>query len=395
MDSEKTKVLILGGGFGGVKTALELADNRHFSVTLISDQTNFRYYPALYHAATGGSALASSIPLSEIFADKDVKVVHDSAKKLDRLANKVECSSGKSYNYDILVVALGVVTNYFGIKGLKKYSYGIKTLQDAYELRQHLHQLIVDEQKPDPNYVVIGGGATGVELAGALPSYLKHIMQKHGLAQKRLHVDLVEAEARLMPSMPRSYSLAVQRRLRRLGVEIHLNQRVEAETADKLLLSGRPIASHTVIWTAGVTNHPFLATNKFKLNEHGKAIVDELLQSEEDIYIIGDNAGTRYSGMAQTALHDALSISDNLQRLAKGERPRPYKPRMPIYITPAGPRWAAVQWGSMHIYGRAGWLLRKTADLIAYHDLQPWWLAYKHWAAANSSAETCPLCARP
>src|SRR3990167_2056274 len=112
MSSEKTKVLILGGGFGGVKTALELADNPHFSVALISDQTDFRYYPALYHAATGGSPLASSIPLSEIFTNKRVRIVKDIAKKLAREARKVECASGKSYHYDILVVALGVVTNY-------------------------------------------------------------------------------------------------------------------------------------------------------------------------------------------------------------------------------------------------------------------------------------------
>ena len=394
MNSEKTKVLILGGGFGGVKTALELADNPRFSLTLISDQTNFRYYPALYHAATGGSSLASSIPLSEIFVEKDVKVVHSSAKKIDREARKIRCSSGQSYSYDILVVALGVVTNYFGVKGLKEYSYGIKTQKDAQELRDHLHQLIVDEQKPDLNYVVIGGGATGVELAGALPAYLKHVMQRHGLPPKAVHVDLVEAESRLMPSMPRSFSLTVQKRLRRLGIELHLNQRVEAETANKLMVSGQPIQSQTVIWTAGVTNHPFLSANKFRLSEHGKVLVNELLQAEEDIYIIGDNADTPYSGMAQTALYDAIFIANNLQRLAGGERPLPYKPRKPIYVTPAGPHWAAVQWGSLHIYGWLGWLLRRMADLIAYHDLQPWWPAYKHWMAANSNVETCPVCRR-
>ncbi len=395
MSSQKTKVLILGGGFGGVKTALELADNPHFSITLVSDQTNFRYYPALYHAATGGSPLASSIPLSEIFSDKNVRIVKDTAKKLDREARKVECTSGKSYAYDILVVALGVITNYFGIKGLKKYSYGIKTLEDAQELRNHLHQLIADEHEPDLSYVVIGGGATGVELAGALPSYLRLIMKKHGVPQKAVHVDLVEAESRLMPRMPKSYSRAIQRRLRRLGIELHLNQKVEAETAEKLMVSGRPIQSQTVIWTAGVTNHPFLTANKFVTSGHGKVAVNEMLQAEEDIYVIGDNADTPYCGMAQTALHDAIFVAGNLQRLARGERPLPYKPRKPIYVTPAGPRWAAVQWGNLHIYGWLGWLLRETADLIAYHDLQPWWPAYKHWIAGNSSAESCPVCARP
>ena len=238
----------------------------------------------------------------------------------------------------------------------------------------------------------MGGGPSGVELAGALPFYLRHIMKKHGLPQKNIHVDLVEAEPRLMPRMPKSYSRAIQRRLQRLGVKLYLNQKVEAETADKLMLSDHPIDSHTVIWTAGVTNHPFLSANKFQLNERGKALVDELMQAEEDIYVIGDNADTSYSGMAQTALYDAVFVSDNLQRLARGDRPRPYEPKKPIYVTPAGPKWAAVQWGSLHIYGWLGWMLRELADLVGYHDLQPWWRASQKWLASNTSVESCPIC---
>lgn len=393
MAYEKTKVLILGGGFGGIKAALELSDNDHFAVTVVSDQKNFRYYPALYEMATGGNPTAASIPLSEIFTNKNLELIQDSAKKLDRESRKVECASGKEYDYDILVVALGVVTNYFGIKGLKKYSYGIKTLEEAQELRGHLHQLIEDEGRPDLSYVVVGGGATGVELAGALPSYLRHIMKKHGVPAKKINVDLVEAESRLMPRMPKTYSRTVQTRLRKLGVELRLNQKVEGETADRLMLGDQPILSQTVIWTAGVTNHPFCAANKFGLSPNGRAAVNELLQAEDDIYIIGDNADTQYSGLAQTALHDGIFVANNLQRLARGDRPLPYKPRRPIYVTPVGPRWAAVQWGRVRIYGQVGWLLREAADLVAYHDLQPWWPAYKHWVAANSHIETCKVCA--
>lgn len=392
MVTDKQKVLILGGGFGGVKTALELASHPHYAVTLFSDSPNFRFYPALYRAATGGNALAASIPLSEIFADKDVKIVKDNAKKLDRENKRVECTSGKNYGYDILVIALGAVTNYFGIKGLKQYSYGIKTLEEAQELRDHLHKLICDSGKPDLNYVVIGGGATGVELAGALSAYLKHVMKRHQLPKKAVHIDLVEAESRLMPAMSRHYSSAVARRLRRLGIKLHLDQRVEAETTDQLMVSGHPIASHSVIWTAGVTNHPFLSANKFQIGDHGRVHVNEMLQAEEDIYVIGDNADTKYSGLAQTALHDAIFISNNLKRLSKGERPLPYKHRRPIYITPTGPHWAAVQWRNLHIYGLLGWMLRNVADLIAYHDLEPWWRAVEHWSAENQQENTCPIC---
>src|SRR5581483_8896299 len=121
---EKQKVLILGGGFGGIKAALEL-QHSNLDVTLVSDRPNFRFYPTLYHTATGGSRVASSIPLAEIFTSKKINIVIDEAVKLDRKTKSVICKSGKKYSYDYLVVALGVITNYFNIKGLDEYSYGI------------------------------------------------------------------------------------------------------------------------------------------------------------------------------------------------------------------------------------------------------------------------------
>jgi NADH:ubiquinone reductase (H+-translocating) len=392
MANQKTKVLILGGGFGGIKTALELSTNKAFGVTLISDQENFRYYPALYRSATGGRAAASQIPLPEIFDNKPVKIVHGSAEAVDRAAKKVSTKSGEKYSYDVLIIALGVTTNYFGIKGLAEFSYGIKSQQEAQELRDHIHKLLLDEGKPDVNYVVIGGGPTGVELAGALPAYIKHIMKRHGLRNKKLHIELVEAAPRLMSRMPKSYSQAVARRLRRLGIALHLNQTVQAETIDSLMISGHSIQSHTVVWTAGVTNHPFFSANEFNLTEHGKVKVNEFLQTEPDIYIIGDNADTPYSGMAQTALHDAKFLASNLSRQADGKRLRAYKPKRPIYVTPAGPRWAAVLWNNVHIYGWLAWLLRSAADFAGYHDYEPWWTASKHWMAEYETETACAVC---
>jgi len=392
-DPKKQKILILGGGFGGIKTALELADNPRFEVTLLSDRRDFRYYPLLYRSATGGSRVASSIPLTEIFEGKDLSITQDEATGLDRNQKTIKGKSGKSYSYDLLIVALGVVTNYFGIKGLKEYSYGIKTLEDAHELRDHLHKQLVDEQKPDLNYVVIGGGATGVELAGVLPGYIGHIMKRHGLPKRQVEVDIVEAKERLIPDMNERYSRALAKRLSKLGVELHLDQRVEAETADSLVVSGNLIRSRTVIWTAGVTNHPFLKHNGFTLSDRSKAVVNENLQTEPDIYIIGDNADTPYSGLAQTALRDGLYVSDNIKRRAAGKSPLPYKPKRPAYVTPCGNWWAAVSWGSLQLYGLPGWFLRRVADFIGYHDLEPWWKASKHWLADNDREESCPICA--
>lgn len=392
MANKTNKVLIVGGGFGGIKAALELSNNENFNISLLSDQKNFRYYPTLFRAATGGKMSASQIPLSEIFAGKNIELINDTANKLNQEDKKIIGASGKSYSYDVLVLALGVVTNFFGIKGLKEYSYGIKSVEEAGRLRDHIHKLLLDEGKPDQNYVVIGGGPTGVELAGALPAYIHHIMKKHKLKDKKLHIDLVEASAHLVSRLPREYSLAVEKRLRKLGVKLYLKQAVQAEDADSLTVGGHSIKSHTVIWTAGVTNHPFYSDNKFALSEHGKVNVDKQLQAGPDVFVIGDNADTMYSGMAQTALYDAVFVAQNLRRRATGKEMRDYKPKKPVYITPVGGSWAAVLWNKVHLYGRAGWMLRSAADFSGYKDYEPWWRASEHWLAEFESEPLCQIC---
>lgn len=394
MHSQKTKVLILGGGFGGLKAALELSGHDHFDIDIISDQTSFRYYPTLYQAAIGGSPLASSIPLTEIISGTNIRLHKDRAEKLNRDEKVVVGGSGHEYRYDVLITALGVVTNFFDIPGLQKYAFGIKSIDEANRLHQHIHDLIVDEGEPDLNYVVVGGGPTGVELAGALPSYIHHIMARHDIKPKKIHVDIVEAAPRLMPRMPKKYSRAVQKHLRKLGVELYLGVKVEAATADKIVVSGHNIESHTVIWTAGVTNHPFMKQNAYNLTDSGRAVVDDYLQTEDNIYVLGDNANTEYAGLAQTAFYDALFVTGNLKRLAKGKAPKAYRPKKPVYVTPAGPYWAAALWGDLLITGRLGWLLRKAADLLAYHDLEPWPKALRHWRESGTAQEQCAICAR-
>lgn len=388
----KHRVVIAGGGFGGVKTALELADDPRFHVTLIADHTDFRYYPTLYRTATGGKRMLSSIPLDEIFAGKPVHILHDRIVSLDRQARTVTTKVGHIVGFEALVLALGVKTNYFHIQGLEELSYGIKTNADAEELKAHLHKQLIDEKKPDLNYVVVGGGPTGIELAGVLPSYLRQITKQHGLPHRAIHVDLVEAAPRLVPRMPKDVSRRLAKQLRKVGVKLYLGTTVQAQTADALMVNDKPIRSHTVIWTAGITNNVFFANQEFQLAKNGKVRVDQFLQSEMGIYVIGDNADTPYSGMAQTALHDGKFVAQNLRRLASKQEPEPYVAKKPIYVFPAGHHWAAVLWGNIRIYGKLGWLLRSLADLVAYHDYEPWQLAGRRWIAEDDQEESCPIC---
>lgn len=391
---KKREIVVVGGGFGGIKTTLDLAGNPAFHVTLVANKPFFEYYPMMYHTAAGGSKVVSSIPLGEVMRNKRVTIIIDEAVKLNRKLKTLRLKSGKKLEYDAIVFALGNVTNYFGIPGMAEYSFGIKSLSEAERLKHHLHQIMSDPIHRNDHYIIIGGGPTGVELAGALPSYIRHLRKQHGIKGRgKPKVELVEAAPRLMPRMPESVSRALAKRLRRQGVKLHFKKPVQAETADTLLLDGKPIRTKTVVWTAGIANNPFFKENGFMLAENGRVQVDQLLQAWPGVFVIGDNANTPYTGMAQTALHDAKFVAENLKRHATGKAPLAYKPKKPIYITPAGKGWAVVVWGKVHFYGRLGWWLRKAADWVGYYDVEPWWKATDRLRADRLKEDNCLICA--
>jgi NADH dehydrogenase len=390
---KKQQVVIVGGGFGGVKAALELCDDPHFHVTLISDDRELRYYPTLYHTATGGRRANSSIAYHTIFADKKLTIIEATVTTIDRKAKTVVTSQGATFAYDSVIIGLGVVTNYFGIPGLPEYSYSIKSQFEVARFKAHLHQQLTDYRQPDLNYVIVGAGPTGIELAGTLPSYLKQLMKNHDLSPRRIHVDLIEAAPRLLPRLPRDTSRTVRRRLNKLGVKLYVGSVVQGQTADELTVNGKAIRSHTVVWTAGVTNHPFFAENKFVLMGHGKVAVDAYLQADDNVFVIGDNANTPFSGLAQTALLDGKFVAKNLRRRARGKSFRSYIAKQPVTVIPAGPRWAAVLWGNIRLYGWIGWVLREAADFIGFRDLEPWSVATKQWLTEFSGQDDCEICA--
>ena len=185
-------IVIVGGGFAGVKAALELCKHSDFTVTLVTKTNIFNYYPTLYKTATGGSRVISSMLLGEIFNGKAVQTIVDTATKIDRAKKNITTATGRTIPYDELILGLGVVTNYFGIEGLEQFSLSMKSIDKAEGLKAHLNAQLRDTGKPDLNYVVVGGGPTGVELAGALPHYMRHLFKKYRLPERPIHVDLIE-----------------------------------------------------------------------------------------------------------------------------------------------------------------------------------------------------------
>ena len=390
---KQTKVIIVGGGFGGIKAALELSKRSDIDVTLISDKDHFIYYPSLYSVATGGSSRQSFVPLKSIFEDTKVNIIVDTIETYDP-HRKLICSADREYSYDKAIFALGVVTSYFGIRGLDQYSFGIKSAAEVDKFRRHIHDEMVSEHKLDKQYVIVGAGPTGVELSAALASYITHIAEAHSVRHKNIRIKLVEAAPRVLPRMSEAASELVRERLAHLGVAVMTDEKVEWQDDDEVFVSGRSIPTHTVVWTSGVSNNPFFEAHNhiFDLAPNKKVVVDKHMMVNDNTYVIGDNAMTPYSGLAQTALHDAIYVAKDIVR-AKHHRARPlYKVVKPPVVIPVGKRWAILEWNRILMVDYFAHMIRRAADFIGYNDMLPIGLAFKSWQSEDTKEYDCEEC---
>jgi NADH dehydrogenase len=326
--------------------------------------------------------MQSWVPLGTIFAGKmNIHVNIDKVTAIDPTTKALTGESGHVYHYERLILAMGTVTTYFGIKGLDEFAYGIKSEEEILRLKHHLYKAIAEDGEVEKQYVVIGGGPTGVELAAALGHYIKRLCTHYCVDHGTIGVTLIEASPRLLPRMKEGTSARVKKRLEKIGVTVYLNERVESASADGLKVSGKPLKSHTIIWTSGVANNPFFADNAehFEFAKNGKLELDQYMRTSDGIYVIGDNASTPFSGLAQTALHDALYVAKNIKRKAHGRKMKKYKPLQPPVIVPVGEDWAAFEWHWLRFYGWPAALLRRAADFIGYRDILPLGQALGVW----------------
>lgn len=391
----KTEVVIVGGGFAGLRVARKLSKSYKVNVTLITDSTTFRYSPALYRSATGFRMRESVIPIAKIVSSyPNLTLIREKAVKIDRSKRKITVESGKSFKYDAAVLCLGVVTSYFNIPGLEEYSFNIKSPEGLLKLKTHLHKTLSDRGVPDANYVVVGGGPTGVELSAALAKYLKHICKKHKIKKHAINLELVEAAPRLLPMLNEKASDKTLKRLRKMHVKTLLNTAVKAETPETLKLPERTIHTKTVIWTAGVTNNPFFKENadQFTFNERGKVVVDNHLQIDPYTFVIGDNAATKYGGLALVAIWDANYTAKTIKRLAKNKKPKKYRQKKPVSVVPAGETWSVLQYRGIVMSGRLPSLLRALADLVGYSDIMGVKKAFAVWKRRTETEEICQKC---
>ncbi len=387
------KVVIVGGGFAGIKAALVLSRDKKVKVTLISDRDNFLYYPALYATATGGSKRQSVIQLSKLFKNTNVTLAQDSVISIDEQRKILVCKDAQ-FHYDRVVFALGVITSYFGIAGLDKYSYSIKSTHEIDRFKKHLHNELIQTKHLDKNYIIIGAGPTGVELSASLTHYLETISRKHAIKHAKIHISLIEAAPRILPRMSERSSELVTTRLKQLGVTVKTNHKVESEDDDSIIINGKDIPSQTVVWTSGVSNHPFFKEHAdvFTMAPNGKVIVDEQLKISKDIYVIGDNAATPYSGLAQTAIYDGIFVAKSITAEAHHEILPRYSARKQPVVVPVGRNWAILEYGSIRITGWLAFLIRRCADMIGYLDFMPFPAALRLFLAESQHEEDCEIC---
>lgn len=401
---KKRKVIIVGGGFGGIATAKEFirANDDNLDVTLISDKMHFEYHPRLYKVVNGFLPLQECILLSQIFDKKNnIDITHDKIVKVDLARRNLLGESGNRYFYDLLILALGSQTTYFGIEGLEKYAFGFKSIEEALRLKQHLHKIIgeakeyadITEKVKLCRILVVGAGASGVELSGELTDYSKKIAKFHNVDPDLVTIDLIEAAPRILPAIDKKIAQRAEKHLRSLGVNIFTNRMVVKEDIEEVVLKDMSLSSQTLIWTAGVMPNVLYSNIKgLSLDKRGRVVVNKnmLARGTKNIFVIGDGASTKYCGMAQTAIADGRYVAKKILGLAKTSN----LVKKPYFSIPVGNKWAISQVKNMIFFGRIGWWIRRLADLRYLLSILPLHKAIKIFRYSTSLSESCSVCAK-
>lgn len=368
------RVLIIGGGFGGIAAARHLA-KRHradISITLVTDTPWMEYDGVLYRLLRGGPASQACIPLP-IVVPKNVTTIIDRAESIDPAKKSVKGKKA-SYTYDTLILAPGAEPAYFGIPGMQEHAMSMASVPQALKLRDAVEHIITGGK--GCSIAIIGGGATGVEISSELLPYAQSLARARGVDLATIRVDLIEGSDRLLPPVPPDVAERVLQRLRQNGVNVRLQTAVASASEGAVTLkNGETVAADIIVWTAGVQASSFIASIPgLELDKKKRAVVDEHLRAKgsSDIFILGDSAATQFSGMAQTAYEDGKFVARCIAAELEGQRLPVYEPKAPAYAIPVGRGWAAVKFLSLKAYGFPGYILRRAADIHVYMLIMQW-----------------------
>lgn len=378
-------IVVVGGGFAGIETIKTLRKSGvNARITLLSKTDTFQYYPALYKLVTGALPIEVAVPLRVIFPDNNIEHIVGTYTAIDQVRQVIsyEYDTGiKEIAYDYAVLAFGSETNYFNIPGLTELSFSFKSVKEALRLKHHFCELFAnvatltkEELVKRLHVVVVGGGPSGVELAGDLRSFLTNLADSVKIDPNLITIDLIEGGSRVLPSLPEHVSKKAERRLRMMGVNIFTNRVLQSQDIEAITTADMSMDSQTVIWTAGTRiSTSFDTIPNTTLTDRKRIVVSpELtLPTDNHVFIAGDGAGTTFSGLAQTAIHHGSYIGTTIAAMIASKKVIPYTPKRPSFLIPIGNYWALLNYGNVVMTGFFPWLLRSAVDFRYFTSIVP------------------------
>lgn len=382
--SEKPRVVILGAGFAGLTVALRLAC-KPVDVVIVDRHNYHLFQPLLYQVATAALSPADiAAPIRGILGHYDnVGVLLDTVTDIDRSRRRVYTLSGRAVEYDYLVVATGATHNYFGRDDWHDLAPGLKRIEDATELRRRILLAFERaEMEDDPErrkalmtFVIVGGGPTGVEMAGAMAELSRYTLASNfrRIRPENARIILADANERILRPFPEALSKRAQDSLERMGVELMLNRRVDDLDQHGVLMGEEWIASETVIWSAGVKASPAAQWLGVESNPAGQVAVrpNLCLPDDERVYVIGDVSlhqnpdDTPTPGLAPAAKQQGKHVCrDLLARVRDQRRPGDFVYKGRGQLATIGRHSAICNFGRLRITGYAGWWLWGVAHIF-------------------------------
>lgn len=372
----RPSIVIVGGGFAGLAAARALR-RADVDVTIVDRHNHHVFQPLLYQVATAALSPGDiASPIRWILRRQgNVRVLLAGVTSVDAAGRALVLDTGQRLPYDALVLAPGVTHSYFGHDEWARRAPGLKNLDDALEMRRRL-LLAFERAESEPDaarqrhlltFVIVGGGPTGVELAGALAEIARHTLRQEfdAIDPETARIVLIEAGPTVLPAFPATLRDSARRALRRLGIEVRENTRVTAIEPDAVEIEGERLSAHTILWAAGVAASPLGATLGTPLDRAGRVIVEEDLSvpGHPEIFVAGDAAGFTHQGgeqlpgVAQVAKQQGTHAAGNLLRRLAGEPTRPFRYRDPGNMATVGRAHAIADFGWARVSGLTGWLL--------------------------------------
>ncbi|WP_121249007.1 NAD(P)/FAD-dependent oxidoreductase [Mucilaginibacter phyllosphaerae] len=395
-------VVIIGGGFGGLQVAKQLAD-KPVEVILIDKHNYHTFQPLLYQVATG-SLEAESIAFSlrkNFEGQKNLRFRNTEVTGIYPERNTVVTEIG-DIPYDYLVIATGSTTNFFGNKDIEHYAMPMKSIPEALNLRymvlQNLEEAILkpskDDRTPYLSFVLVGAGPTGVELAGALAELRNHVLNKDypELVKEEMKVYLVDFLPKVLGPFSDEGSKAAEEYLHKMGVEVLLNVKVESYDGHEIKFEGgKSILTKNVIWSAGVMGVVPDGISKDSIERGNRIKVDTIcrLVGSSNIFAIGDVAAMitpetpkGHPGVAQVAIQMGEATGKNIARLVKGESTVPFKYNDKGSLATIGRNKAIADLGKLKFQGFFAWLIWMFIHLISLMGGRNRVIVFINWIAS-------------